>query len=51
MSFQLFEQDTLFLQRFLKSAGFYEAYLDGIFATGLILANVRDKFEEGQAIV
>ncbi len=31
MSFQLFEQDTLFLQRFLKSAGFYGAELDGIY--------------------
>ena len=31
MSFQLFEHDTLFLQRFLRSAGFYTAKLDGVY--------------------
>lgn len=31
MSFQLFEHDTLFLQRFLRSTGFYAAELDGIY--------------------
>lgn len=31
MSIRLFGEDTLFLQRFLKSNGFYTADLDGIF--------------------
>lgn len=31
MSVQLFGEDTLFLQRFLKGAGFYQAKLDGIY--------------------
>ena len=33
MSFQLLKQDVLFYQRFLKSNGFYEGELDGIWGT------------------
>jgi len=31
MSVKLFGEDILFLQRFLKSAGFYTGNLDGIY--------------------
>ena len=42
MSYQLLKQDVLFYQRFLKSAGFYDGQLDGLW--GPITNNADSEF-------
>ena len=48
MSFQLFEHDTLFLQRFLRSTGFYTAKLDGVYGkkTDAAVNSFEERTEE-----